>query len=65
MVIVRHLATSSAVGLFAAKVRFTYRKCKNIVKKVANGAYMYANFDTVWCTIIHIACKFVPCLFGR
>ena len=42
MVIVRHLATSSAVGLFAAKVRFTYRKCKNIVKKVANGVDMYA-----------------------
>ena len=40
MVIVRHLATSSAVGLFAAKVRFTYRKCKNIVKKVANGTDM-------------------------
>lgn len=32
----------NAVGLFDAKVRFTYLKCKNKVKKVVNGPYMYA-----------------------
>ena len=37
----------NAVGLFDAKVRFTYLKCKNMVKKVANGADMYAKISTV------------------
>jgi hypothetical protein len=32
----------NAVGLFDAKVRFTYLKCKNMVKKVVNGRDMYA-----------------------
>ena len=47
MVIIRHFAIGDAIGLFAAKVRFTHRKCKNIVKKVANGADLYAKITAV------------------
>ena len=47
MLITRQAVTDIAVGLLGANVRFTHRKCKNIVKKVANGADLYAKITAV------------------